>query len=259
MGTCRYPPRQRFASKFLMCRPPRTLVTSGLSALRPRLRMRNRLTRNDAVEAVRRDHRRGEGKPLAQRSHGESMAPAAQGFPQHPIPWPEGSTDTCSGGAAAEFSGCVSTAVLRDRGPLAPMRFHTDPDNFITETGLGMGPRNAVLSGASCAGILGNLRKAAGNGAAMPMGEVCLNANSDEKRSIAKMKNVGIYKALVDQLDRLARHNRQGSFRTKERYYEAFKRFCAFLADEYRLQKLSNISGRHLVSYILYMQEHQSL
>jgi site-specific recombinase XerD len=33
------------------------------------------------------------------------------------------------------------------------------------------------------------------------------------------------------------------------------KRFCAFLADNYRLQKLSHISGKHLVNYILYMQE----
>jgi len=69
------------------------------------------------------------------------------------------------------------------------------------------------------------------------------------------MKNTGIFNSLVAQLDKLARHNRQGSFRTKERYYEAAKRFCAYLADEYRLQKLSNISGKHLVSYILYMQE----
>ena len=69
------------------------------------------------------------------------------------------------------------------------------------------------------------------------------------------MKNIGIYNSLVAQLDKLARHNRQGSFRTKERYYEAFKRFCAFLADEYRLQKLANISGKHLVAYVLYMQE----
>ena len=69
------------------------------------------------------------------------------------------------------------------------------------------------------------------------------------------MNNTGIYNSLVAQLDKLARHNRQGSFRTKERYYEAMKRFCAFLADNYRLQKLSNISGKHLVSYILYMQE----
>ncbi len=69
------------------------------------------------------------------------------------------------------------------------------------------------------------------------------------------MKNAGIYNSLVAQLDKLARHNRQGSFRTKERYYEAAKRFCAYLADEYHLQKLSNISGKHLVNYILYMQE----
>ena len=69
------------------------------------------------------------------------------------------------------------------------------------------------------------------------------------------MENIGIYHSLVAQLDRLARHNRQGSFRTKERYYEAEKRFCAFLAEEFRLQKLANVSGKHLVSYVLFMQE----
>ena len=67
--------------------------------------------------------------------------------------------------------------------------------------------------------------------------------------------NKGLYLALVSQLDKLARHNRQGSFRTKERYYEAVKRFCAFLADSYHLQKLENISGRHLTHYVLYLQE----
>jgi len=59
----------------------------------------------------------------------------------------------------------------------------------------------------------------------------------------------------VSQLDKLARHNRQGSFRTKERYYLATKRFCLFLAEEYHLQKLTNISGKHLVHYVRYMQE----
>lgn len=70
-----------------------------------------------------------------------------------------------------------------------------------------------------------------------------------------QVENIGIYNALVSQLNKLARHNRQGSFRTKERYYEACKRFCAYLADEFRLQKLENISGKHLVSYVLWMQE----
>ena len=70
-----------------------------------------------------------------------------------------------------------------------------------------------------------------------------------------KIINRGAYCTLVSQLDKLARHNRQGSFRTKERYYEACKRFCAFLADEYHLQKLENISGKHLTRYVLHMQE----
>ena len=70
-----------------------------------------------------------------------------------------------------------------------------------------------------------------------------------------KIQNKGIFLALVSQLDKLARHNRQGSFRTKDRYYQAMKRFCAYLADEYHLQKLTNISGKHLTSYVLWMQE----
>ena len=69
-----------------------------------------------------------------------------------------------------------------------------------------------------------------------------------------KARNFGIYQTLVAQLDKVARHNRQGSFRTKERYYEAAKRFCRYLADVYHLQKLANVSGKHL-DYILYLQE----
>ena len=68
-------------------------------------------------------------------------------------------------------------------------------------------------------------------------------------------KHSGIYQTLVAQLDKLARHNRQGSYRTRDRYYEAMKRFCAYLAREYRLQKLENISGKHLVPYVLYLQD----
>ena len=70
-----------------------------------------------------------------------------------------------------------------------------------------------------------------------------------------KTRNPGIYQTLITQLDKTARHNRQGSFRTKERYYEAMQRFCKFLSEEYRLQKLANINGKHLTAYVLYMQE----
>ena len=70
-----------------------------------------------------------------------------------------------------------------------------------------------------------------------------------------KIEQVGFYETLVSQLDRVARHNRQGSYHTKRRYCEAEKRFCAYLADEYHLQKLSNVSGKHLVSYVIHMQD----
>lgn len=70
-----------------------------------------------------------------------------------------------------------------------------------------------------------------------------------------KINNPGIFQTLIAQLDKIFRHNRQGSFRTKKRYYEAMKRFCRFLADHYHLQKLANISGKHLVAYVLYLQE----
>lgn len=70
-----------------------------------------------------------------------------------------------------------------------------------------------------------------------------------------KIVNQGIYETLVSQLDRVARHNRQGSIQTKRRYYEAVKRFCAYLADEYHLQKLSNVNGKHLVNYVIHMQD----
>jgi len=70
-----------------------------------------------------------------------------------------------------------------------------------------------------------------------------------------KIMKLGTYRTLVARLDKLARHNRQGSFQTKARYYDACKRFCAFPADEFHLQKLVNISGKHLVSYVLYLQE----
>lgn len=70
------------------------------------------------------------------------------------------------------------------------------------------------------------------------------------------MSTYNIYLALVAQLDKLARHNRQGSFQTKRRYYEAMQRFCRYLAEAFRLQKLSNISGKHLVAYAVFMQEH---
>ena len=65
----------------------------------------------------------------------------------------------------------------------------------------------------------------------------------------------GIYSNLTAQLDKLRKHNRQGSIKTKARYYEAMKRFCRFLAEEYRLEKLANIAPKHLHSYTDHLKE----
>lgn len=62
------------------------------------------------------------------------------------------------------------------------------------------------------------------------------------------------YINLLSQAEKLYRHNRQGSYKTKERYLEGYKRFLRFIGDEFHLQKLSNISGKHLSAYIGYMQ-----
>jgi len=62
------------------------------------------------------------------------------------------------------------------------------------------------------------------------------------------------YTNLLAQAEKLYRHNRQGSFQTKGRYYEAFKRFLRFVAEEYRLEKLQNLSGKHMYSYFVHLK-----
>ncbi len=66
--------------------------------------------------------------------------------------------------------------------------------------------------------------------------------------------NNKIYKNLIIQLDRLAAHNRQGSYQTRRRYYEAMKRFCKFLANQYRVERLANIAPKHIFAYVETMQ-----
>ena len=63
------------------------------------------------------------------------------------------------------------------------------------------------------------------------------------------MSNQKIYNNLIIQAEKLRRHNRQGSFKTRERYYDALKRFCQFLAEEYRLEKLANVAPKHFIAY----------
>lgn len=63
------------------------------------------------------------------------------------------------------------------------------------------------------------------------------------------------YLNLMTQVDKLHRHNRQGSFKTRARYYEAMQRFCRFLADAFRLERLANIAPKHIYSYATHLQE----
>ncbi len=63
-----------------------------------------------------------------------------------------------------------------------------------------------------------------------------------------------LYKNLEMQFNKIFRHLKVGSFKTRERYAKAFKRFMVFLANEYHLQKLANISDKHIKTYVDYMQ-----
>lgn len=68
------------------------------------------------------------------------------------------------------------------------------------------------------------------------------------------MKNINIYKNLEQQYNKIFKHIKVGSYKTRERYGKAFKRFMVFLANEYHMQKLANISPKHIFAYIDYMQ-----
>ena len=65
----------------------------------------------------------------------------------------------------------------------------------------------------------------------------------------------GTYKNLLAQLEKVVRHTRQGSFKTRDRYTAACKRFCRFLAEVYKLEKLANVAPKHILAYTEFLQE----
>lgn len=65
------------------------------------------------------------------------------------------------------------------------------------------------------------------------------------------------YLNLMFQVDKLHRHNRQGSYKTRARYYEAMQRFCRFLAEVFRLERLANLAPKHIYAYIAYLKEQE--
>jgi len=57
----------------------------------------------------------------------------------------------------------------------------------------------------------------------------------------------GCYKNLENQVDGIMKNCNESSIRTRYRYFEAIKRCCAYLSEEYKLQKFSNLSSKHLI------------
>jgi len=70
------------------------------------------------------------------------------------------------------------------------------------------------------------------------------------------MLNKNIYANLLIQFDKIFKHNRQGSYKTKQRYAEAFKRFLAFIAEGYKLERIANIAPKHVAAYVANLEEH---
>lgn len=71
-----------------------------------------------------------------------------------------------------------------------------------------------------------------------------------------EIANKGGYINLMRQLNRLAKHTKGGlSIKTQRQYYNHMDQFTRFLADDFGLQNMSNIHGRHIAAYI---EERQS-
>ncbi len=71
------------------------------------------------------------------------------------------------------------------------------------------------------------------------------------------MLNKNIYNNLLTQFEKVFKHNRQGSYKTKQRYAEAFKRFLAYLSDEFRLERIANIAPKHIFGYTNLLQKRE--
>ena len=70
--------------------------------------------------------------------------------------------------------------------------------------------------------------------------------------------NPGLYKNLLAQIEAIYKHSNELSFKTRARYYEATKRFCKFLADNFRLQNFKNVDDRHFKAYVEHLKENNA-
>ena len=70
--------------------------------------------------------------------------------------------------------------------------------------------------------------------------------------------NSGVYKNLLAQVDAIYKHSNELSFKTRARYFEATKRFCKYLADNFRLQNFKNVEDRHFKAYVEHLKENNA-
>jgi integrase len=71
------------------------------------------------------------------------------------------------------------------------------------------------------------------------------------------MSQKNIYTNLLVQFEKVFKHNRQGSYKTRQRYGEAFKRFLHFLAVEFRTERIANIAPKHVVAYVSHLERNR--
>lgn len=68
-------------------------------------------------------------------------------------------------------------------------------------------------------------------------------------------KTMNIYRNLNEQIDKVFRHTRQGSIKTRYRYEDGMNHFAKFLAETFKKQNLNKIENKHLQAYVEQMQE----
>ncbi|MGG7179460.1 hypothetical protein ACQPU1_17995 [Clostridium paraputrificum] len=60
-------------------------------------------------------------------------------------------------------------------------------------------------------------------------------------------KTLNIYRNLSNQIDKVFRHTRQGSIKTRHRYEDGMNHFAKFLAETFKKQNLNKIENKHLL------------
>lgn len=68
-------------------------------------------------------------------------------------------------------------------------------------------------------------------------------------------KNAHVSENLRDQVDAIFRRINENGIKTRYRYRAAEYRFCDFLAENYKLKNLKNVSARHIYAYAARLEE----